>query len=78
MARVDESRDERDRSPLLLSGIVDCPECDTPFEWVFQAPEGVYDKEDLTDAPVEEVECPECGHRWTEEWGGWVAHEDAG
>lgn len=78
MARVDEDREERDQEPLKLESILTCEECDVDFDHVFTADEGIFEREDLVDAPVEEVTCPNCGLSWEAEWGGWLAHEDAG
>ena len=78
MARADIPRGERDTAPLQLPNLVDCEECFATFDVVYIAQEGVYDMEDLVDAPVMEVQCPACGHTWEREWEGWLAHEDAG
>lgn len=78
MARIDEDPEDRDKAPLRLTGVFDCPECDVTFDHIFVAGEGVYDTEDLIEAPVGEVECPSCGCTWMGEFGGWVAHGDAG
>lgn len=80
MARIDEDPDQRDKTPLQLEAILTCPNCLTDFDYVFQAPEGIYYKEDLVEAPTSVVRCPnpECGHEWTAEYEGWIAHEDAG
>lgn len=78
MARIDQRPEDRDRQPLQLDSIVTCPECETDFDAVFTAAEGVYEREDLIDAPVQRVVCPKCGHAWDAEWEGWLAHEDAG
>jgi len=69
----------RDDIPdLILSCMFDCEECDTTFDHVFKAPEGVHEVEDLVEAPEEEVTCPGCGDVQVREWQGWMAHEDAG
>jgi hypothetical protein len=80
MARIDEDPDERDTAPLTLTQVLDCPECDTPFDHVFTAPPGVFYSEDLEDPPTETVTCPnpECNHSWEETYSGWTAHSDAG
>lgn len=77
MARVDLDPEERDKHPLQLTNLLDCPACGTTFDHVFTAPEGVFDMEDLVDAPQETVTCP-CGHSWEAEYEGWLSHEDAG
>lgn len=68
---------DRDSHPLLLPATVDCPECGVLTDIVFRAPDGVFELEDLTDPPVMEVK-GYCGHTYTVQYGGWVAHEDAG
>lgn len=78
MARVDIDPNERDKEPLQLESLLDCPECDTTFDYVFTAPDGVFEREDLVDAPTATVECPSCGHQWEATWEGWLSHEDAG
>jgi len=78
MARVDEAREDRDKHPIQLPAMVDCPECDTVFAVVFTAQEGVFDLEDLIDAPVMVVTCPGCEYAWTQDYEGWIAHSDAG
>jgi uncharacterized Zn-finger protein len=78
MARIDEDPDTRDQAPLVLENMLDCPECDTTFDHAFTAPPGIFYKEDLVDAPREEVKCPNCGHKWEAEYEGWLSHEDAG
>lgn len=78
MARVDIAPEDRDKEPLRLEGILDCPECECAFDHVFTAADGVFEREDLIDAPTEEVECPACGHVWAATWEGWLSHEDAG
>lgn len=78
MARIDQVPSERDQHSLQLDVLLDCPKCEETFDFVFQAPEDVYDLEDLIDAPEAVAECPKCGHKWKAQYEGWVAHEDAG
>lgn len=78
MARVDQSEEERDSQPLQISKILDCPECDIAFDHVFDAPEGVFDREELVDQPEAEVTCPGCEHTWVAICDVWVSTEDAG
>lgn len=78
MVRQDVAPEDRDQQPLQLSAVLDCPDCGTTFEVIFMAPDGVFDAEDLVDAPTSEVECPSCGECWTAEYPGWCLHEDAG
>lgn len=80
MARIDVPKEDRDREPLQLSSLLDCPECQTTFEHVFTAPEGIFEREDLIDPPTAQVKCPNphCGEEWFAEWEGWTSHEDAG
>lgn len=78
MARIDENPDDRDRRPLQVAGFATCPECQADIEVVFTAPEGIFEVEDLSEAPKKVVHCTNCEHDFDAEWGGWVAHEDAG
>lgn len=78
MARKDEAPEDRDQQPLLLSSLLDCENCEMTFDEVFQAPDGVFEVEDLIDPPSKEVVCPSCGHDWVAEYGGWHEHESAG
>lgn len=76
MARADKSKEEREQ-PLSLPALIDCEECETTFEHVFVCAEGVTDREDLTEAPEDDVECPACGHKQHAEYEGWVIHQEA-
>jgi len=76
MARVDLPPDERDSVPLILENLVDCDVCDTTFDVVYVAPDGVFDMEDLTTPPSQEVECPNCGEKWERAWEGYYQHQD--
>lgn len=80
MARVDEEPEDRDQTRLRLPALLDCPtsHCRTTFEWVFVAPEGVYDSQDLSEPPEDEVECPACHTTWVQEYEGWAFHTEAG
>lgn len=78
MARVDTNPEDRDREPLVLSALVDCESCETTYDAYFHFPSGVYEREDIIDAPIETVTCPSCGHQQDEQWPGWTAHADAG
>lgn len=77
MARQDMERAERDSHPLQLPAIVTCPECSVDTDVVFIAPDGVFDMEDLTEAPQMTIK-GYCGHNFLAEYEGWIAHEDAG
>lgn len=78
MARADLPPGQRDR-PLQLEQLVDCPECGATFDHVFTCPPNIIDKEDLVEAPIEVVVCPNdrCGHRFTAEYEGWTIHDEA-
>ena len=78
LARVDENPDDRDRRPLQVVGFATCPDCEADIEVVFTAPDGIYEVEDLVEAPKQRVSCGNCPAEFEAEWGGWVAHEDAG
>jgi len=77
VARVDEPPEERDSHPLLLDALVDCTYCGLSFDVVFEAPEGVYEREDLVDQPEMDVTCPACGTIFHATYTGWTEHEDA-
>jgi hypothetical protein len=63
---------------LQVESIATCRFCDTDFEVVFQAPEGVYEVEDLED-PISQIEkCPACGKTQAVTYDGWIVHGDAG
>lgn len=74
MERVGQEPDDAFR----VSGVFECPGCGADFDVLFDPQEGVYEREDLIDAPEMDVECPGCGTKFHVVWGGWVAHEDAG
>jgi hypothetical protein len=78
MGRKDLEPEDRDRDPLTLVSVVECPVCACEFELVFEAPEGVYEVEDLTDPPVSRGPCPACGDDGPWVYDGWTVHEDAG
>lgn len=77
MARIDEDPEERDQTLLLLDAIITCPGCGGSFDFVFQAPEGVYEREDLVDEIETRSECPICGMEFPARYEGWTSHEDA-
>lgn len=77
MARVDEDPEERDQEPLRLSQIVECAMCETMQEVEFVAPEGVYDLEELTEAPETTHTCVSCGYEAEVTYSGWTVHEEA-
>lgn len=78
MTRVDQEPEDRDVIPLQLPNVVDCEECGAMFDVVYTNPDGVFDLEDMVDAPEMDVTCPECGHTWRRPYEGWLAHSDAG
>lgn len=78
MARIDEAPEDRDKGRLQIDRLLDCAECGSTFDHLFTCPPGVTEVEDIIDAPVEEVECPDCGHKWQAECELWLSHEDAG
>lgn len=78
MARADTAPEDRDREPLKLPAMIDCEQCETTYDFVFVCEEGVYEPEDVVDAPSAETTCPNCGHAQQEQWEGWTAHQDAG
>lgn len=78
MARIDEDPEQRDKAPLVLENVVECPRCEAEFDGLFTAPEGIFEKEDLIEAPVAVLECPSCGLEAKFTYEGWISHEDAG
>lgn len=64
--------------PYQVEAWLDCPECGCTLDEVFTCPPGVTDVQEMVDAPVKSVICPDCGHEWTAEWEGWIEHESAG
>lgn len=77
MARVDEAPEDRDQAPLRLSQLVDCPECQTMQEVEFVAPEGVYELDELTEAPETTTRCVNCDVEWVVTYSGWTINEEA-
>ena len=78
MARKDLEPAERDRVPLTIEELVECPRCFTLFDEVFQAPDGVFETEDLEDPITKLTTCPACGHEFIATFDGWIVHGDAG
>jgi transcription elongation factor Elf1 len=78
VARVDVDPEDRDQEPLVLEAIVACPRCGFETDAVFNSDPGVYELEDLTDAPEAAVNCSECGQSYIATYPGWTIHEDAG
>lgn len=78
MGRKDLEPEERDLIPLQVESIVTCQFCDTDFEVVFQAPEGVYEVEDLEDPITQAEKCPACNQEQVVTYDGWIVHGDAG
>jgi hypothetical protein len=78
LARVDEAPEDRDQTPLHLAQIVECPLCETEFEHLFTADDGVFELEDLVDQPEEEVQCPACEGLFIAIYEGWTIHGEAG
>lgn len=75
--RYDLDPEDRDKTSLKLPAVLDCPECNVPQDHVFDAGEGVYDMEDLEEAPEELVTCVSCGHTWLASYEGWTIHTEA-
>lgn len=62
---------------LEFAQIIDCEECDEPFEGYWQ--DDSITEEDMTDLPVADQRCPGCGHINREvEWPGWFFKSEAG
>jgi hypothetical protein len=78
MSRKDLEPEERDLVPLQVESIITCPRCSTEFEAVFQAPDGVFELEDLEDPIEQRFSCPNCGLEWVAIYDGWIVHGDAG
>lgn len=78
MARADQEPEDRDVTPLQLENVVDCENCGAMFDVVYTCDDGIFDLEDLKDAPEMVVTCPSCGNAWNRPWEGWLAHSDAG
>lgn len=64
---------------IIWTQNVDCPECDTTTDAVFDT--GAKDEDGLADLVegdvTAEVTCPNCGHKWAEEYSGWQNYGDA-
>ena len=78
MGRKDLEPEERDLIPLEVESIVTCQFCFTDFQVVFQAPEGVYETEDLEDPITQTEKCPVCDREQVLTYDGWIVHGDAG
>lgn len=76
MAKHTDS-DEQARGDGLLhfSTLLDCPGCGETFEGHWTDPSLTI--EDMTDPPVAEQECAACGHKFTEEYPGWMFRSEA-
>lgn len=70
------SKASSEDKPLQLVCMFDCEECDTTFDWVFTCADNVYEIEDMTAVPTDEVTCPGCGDTRTRAWEGWSQHQD--
>jgi catabolite regulation protein CreA len=74
--------DEQGRSggPLVLSALVDCDVlggCGEVFNWTLE--DYSISLEDMAEAPVADVTCPECGAVQTNvAWPGWMFRSEAG
>lgn len=77
MARIDENPEDRDQEPLRLDQMEECPSCEVLQDVVFQAPAGVFELEDLTEAPEALVTCVSCQYVWKALYSGWTIHEEA-
>ncbi len=79
MARIDQAPEDRDRTPLTITNVIDCPSCGEMFDHVFStAGTATWDVEELTELPTETVVCPECGSSWEHTAEAWSFHSDAG
>lgn len=76
MARQDLTPEDRDQ-PLRLESLVDCVFCGVTFDVLFIAPDGVFDLEDLDEAPTADVCCPSCNEKQIAEYTGWTIHNEA-
>lgn len=61
---------------LRFTELVDCPACGQTFHGVFH--DDSMSVEDLTDPPIGEHTCPECGHQFVSEMTGWTFYSEAG
>lgn len=64
---------------IVMTQIVECPECDTTFDGTF--PTEARDEDGLTDLEAGEFgagqTCPNCSHEWFEVFTGWTNYGDA-
>jgi hypothetical protein len=76
MARLFDS----DSAPrwLTFSENVTCPRCEEIFDGLFVDHTESHSVEDLTDPPVGEHVCPECGLAFSTEMTGWMFFTEAG
>lgn len=77
MARVDEAPEERDQQLLRLSQLEECPTCRTLQQVEFEAQPGVYELEELVEAPETTAECEHCHTEWDVTYSGWTTNEEA-
>jgi hypothetical protein len=62
---------------LELTAIIDCENCDEPFEGIWH--DDSITEEDMTDTPVADQICTGCGHvHKDQEWPGWMHKSEAG
>lgn len=60
---------------MTLTALLDCPECDTPFEGTWH--DDSMDAEQRDEAPVQDQQCPK-GHVFKAEYPGWSYTTEAG
>jgi len=60
---------------VILTAILDCPQCDVPFEG--QWADDSIDPEQRDDAPVQIQACPN-GHQFEAQYPGWSYLTEAG
>lgn len=74
MASEESASRSGDDGILRLPQVVECPKCGIEFDHVFEVE--AIDKEQIREPPTAELTCPDedCGHKWTEEYGGFIQY----
>jgi hypothetical protein len=75
--RPDSDEQRRGGAQLVLHSLVDCEGCEITFQATWT--DDSMTIEDMAEAPVRDVTCPECGYvHKAMPWPGWTFRSEAG